>query len=197
MVNDVGVLCMSLELKFTEKRKHMFNPNINKICHCGKEFVGYKTQIQCTSCKNKKAMEVNHRNHCNRCNRTSHQLALYPKTKEYLCSFCIRKIATELYYFKNYGEIKPTLTKTCPVCKHPFETKNSVKVYCCDECKNIRNNERSTEYAKKFLRNPNKTIKIKVCLQCQKPYAILANNQKFCSSKCRTNFNAVIKVVTK
>lgn len=66
------------------------------------------------------------------------------------------------------------VTKHCAVCNAPFEVrdKNTLKVYCTDECG-------------EKVRRPNKPVLTKDCLSCKKPFITSMSKRKFCSDECR------------
>jgi hypothetical protein len=79
--------------------------------------------------------------HCSICNRLSASLTVFNlKDKVLLCSFCLEKARINKLTEKYHN--KPLISKQCPVCKSTFETTNSKRVYCSEDCKSIRNNMR-------------------------------------------------------
>lgn len=142
------------DLQLFESKKRIY-PLIKcthlKICSvCKKEFMGFKTSSKCPTCIKKEADKPKKRQYyCTRCHRHSPSLKLYAQgtsKEEWLCSFCMKRATSESYYQRNFGDIKPLLNKVCPECKKSFETRNSTKVYCTEDCKSIVQNRRVRAY---------------------------------------------------
>lgn len=74
-------------------------------------------------------------------------------------------------------------TKMCPHCGRTFETTYSLKIYCCQECKDKAYNERSKKkyHEEKELYRLN--LKCKCCGE-----QLYGRQRKFCSSKCRDQY---------
>jgi hypothetical protein len=115
---------------------------------CGKPFIGFKKQEKCFSCRLKEEREEYNHVHCSKCGRRSKLLHFYAKENRLLCGFCRHEKAQEVYMNRNYPQ-STLISKVCPICKQPFETNNSVRVYCSEVCKAKRNNEKVRAYYNK------------------------------------------------
>lgn len=179
------------------------------ICKfCAKKFLGRKGQKYCSRICGQEAykekMRVNYvgkrLDYCKTCGK---QL---PKNKSFYCSARCRK----LFYYQG----KHRILKKCPICSKEFETTNSQKKFCSDDCKKLQRKEKdrkryeksnptrmtAEEYIKyrhnqSEQRKKNKEIEDiwikafstdeRICLECgEKFYCSKKSYQKTCSKEC-------------
>ena len=133
-----------------------------KICPiCGESFTPVnKKQLYCSiSCKHK---------------------ANYEQRKDYHRDYYQKNSQKHKDYQKeNSKKEKPVLEKTCPICENIFQTHDSRKKYCSDECY-----KESVKRQMKEQNNKKKHILIKICPVCSQEFETTDSKKIFCSQEC-------------